>query len=174
LGLFSLACMEDSGSSATDAGSREARALSQVRRRFPSAAQNGGQCRTRTCDLLLVSRKEAMPLHCWQLLLFPKNQSFVVFWSVSDCYPLRLITAQGPRYYPRYEIEGHGRRHGSKQIGLAEQVENENANHRHERCLGIYFRSYGGSITDPRYSAFHHVSEEATSSTLRTSIDATC
>ena len=38
LGLFSLACMEDSGSSATDAGAREARALSQVRRRLPVAA----------------------------------------------------------------------------------------------------------------------------------------
>jgi hypothetical protein len=66
--------------------------------------KNGGQCRTRTCDLLLVSRKDAISLHCCQLLLIPKNQSFAVFWFVSDCYPLLLITVQGPRYSPRYQI----------------------------------------------------------------------
>ena len=27
-----------------------------------------------------------------------------MFWIVSDCYPLLLITAQGPRYSPRYRL----------------------------------------------------------------------
>jgi len=34
----------------------------------------------------------------------PKNQCFVVFWFVPHYYLLLLITAQGPRSSPRYEI----------------------------------------------------------------------
>jgi hypothetical protein len=65
--------------------------------------RTGGQCRTRTCDLLLVSRKEAISSNCCQLLLMPKNQWFLVGRFESDYYLLLLISVQGPRYSPRYE-----------------------------------------------------------------------
>ena len=51
-----------------------------------------------------VSRKDGISLHYWQLLLIPKSQSFAVFCFASDCHPLLLITAHGPRYSPRYQI----------------------------------------------------------------------
>jgi hypothetical protein len=44
---------------------------------LPVSELDGGQCRTRTCDLLLVSRKDTISLNCWQLLLMSKNQCFI-------------------------------------------------------------------------------------------------
>jgi hypothetical protein len=44
---------------------------------------NGSSGRTRTYNPPVNSRKDATSFNCWQVLVAPENQCFVIFWFMS-------------------------------------------------------------------------------------------